>query len=44
MFKADVKYRIGMKPSHFANEQLRVFPEKSILFAITLTWPKELFT
>ena len=44
MFKADVKYRIAMKRSHFSTEQLRVFPEKNILFAITLTWAKALFT
>ena len=32
-----------MKTSHFSNELLLVF-QKNILFAITLTWPKTVFT
>ena len=32
-----------MKPTHFTNELLLVF-QKSMLIAITLTWPKAVFT
>ena len=32
-----------MKPSNFSNELLLVF-QKNMLFAITLTWPKTVFT
>ena len=32
-----------MKPRYFSNELLLVFG-KNILFAITLTWPKTVFT
>ena len=33
-----------MKPSHFSNELQLVFQKKHMLFAITLTWPKTVFT
>ena len=44
MLQTDVEYRITMKLSHFLNESLLVFLRKIILFGITITWPKTVFT
>ena len=43
MLQTDFEYRITMKLSHFFNESLLVF-QKIILFGITITWPKTVFT
>ena len=43
MLYRKVKHLIAMKPSHFSNELLLVC-QKNILFAITLTWLKTVFT